>query len=294
MDKLNSNDIIIDFGDIKIRLFENCNETKIDKILRAAKNVIISRNRIVSKDDNFRGILSITNSTLTINENDFDKLDIITSAGVTNITKALLELSDIAITPLNIEPFIFSKKDKNYNISLDIDKYDYEITVVNITEPAKVITDNTCTFEPSIKFQEHPLLNRDAIPNENNGLLLKNNDVIRLYDSDVIDNAIINMYRDQRLNYKCFTTIKTYYSITNADVHITLNKKSLKHLLELFRLQYTQPITTVLGTLQFINDEITLIYKCEASVKLEFKQTNSFNKSRRKPKVATHTLHQPI
>ena len=42
MDKLNSNDIVLDFGDIKIRLFENYNETKIDKLLRTAKNVIIA------------------------------------------------------------------------------------------------------------------------------------------------------------------------------------------------------------------------------------------------------------
>lgn len=300
MDKLNSNDIIMDFGDIKIRLFENYNETKIDKILRTAKSVIISRSRIVNKDDkdeNFRGMLNIADSTLTIHENDFDKLDIITSDGITNITKALLELSDIATTPLDIEPFIFSKKDDYYNISLDIVKYDYEITVANITEPATVTTDSTCKFEPSIKFQEHPLLNRDDTTGEKGWLLIKNNDMIRLYDSDAkttINNAIINMYREQSLNYRCITTIKTYYSITNADVQITLNKKSLKHLLELFRLQYTQPITTVLGTLQFINDEATLIYKSDASVKLEFKQSSGFSRFRRKPRVATHTFHQPI
>lgn len=291
--QLNSNDIILDFGDIKIRLFENINETDIDKLIRHEKCVTVSRSRIIDKEQKFRGMLSVANSTITIHENDFDKLSITTSDGSTIITKPLLELSDIVTTPLTIEPFIFSKKDEYYNINFDILKYDYDVTIENINKPATIITDATCSFEPSIKFQEKPLLNRDDTTGENDWILLKNNDTIRLYDTiadNIVNNTIVNMYNDQRLVYRCFKTIKTYYSVTQIEISIALNKRVLKQLVELFRLQCKRQLTTVLGTMQFIGDDITLIYKQDTPAKVELKQQSLFTKFRRKTEVANHTL----
>lgn len=257
------NNIILDFHDIKIRFFINENETDIDKLIRTNKDMSISK---YVKDDEIEigGTIKISDSTIQIHKNDFSNLTVITSDGLTEISKTLLELSDIENTPIEISPFTISKKADNYIINIDTFKYDYEIVLDNIEKPALIVNNAKCIFIPSSQYSKQPLVNKTAVRDEYGSILLNDKDTIKIFDIHIVTEqdkvALLNAINWQSLQCKFIKLIKTDTAVFSVEKTAILNKSTFTKLIEYFKIINKPSVTTELGTIQYIDNILTLTY----------------------------------
>lgn len=257
------NSITLDFHDTKIRFFINENETDIDKLIRANKTMNISK---YVKDDEIEigGTIEISESTIQIHKNDFSNLTVDTSDGLTEISKTLLELSDIENTPIEISPFTISKKADYYIIKIDMFKYTYEIVLDNIEKPALIANNAKCIFIPSSQYSKQPLVNKTAVKDEYGNIILNDKDIVKLFDIHTIaesdEVAVINALNWQSLQYKFTSLIKTDPVVFSVETHILLNKVVFTKLIDYFKIINKPSVTTELGIFQYIDNIITLTY----------------------------------
>lgn len=254
--------IKLSINNITINFFEDKNETLIDRLIRLNKNISILEYNPADTSVKYKNLLNIRSSVIQISEEKLNIITITTPSGTSTLTKCLLELSDIDKIPLIIEPFTISKNDEYYKIIIDLGKFNFNI---NLEKASTVEIDSTCWFEPSLIYQGNPLINinRDLKINNKGYALLNCGDIIKLFDTDasgINDKIKLDTVSWQTLNYMSIKTVTTPNLTTTINNHITLDKSALNQLIKLFKLSPTKPIHTELGTLQYIDNIITLTY----------------------------------
>lgn len=262
------NNIKLSINNITINFFEDKNETLIDRLLRLNKNISILEYNPANTSVEYKHLLSIGSSVIQISEEKLNIITITTPSGTSTLTKCLLELSDVDKLPLIIEPFTISKNDEYYRILIDLGKFNFNINLEKAST-VEIEIDSTCWFEPSLIYQGHPLINRDLKINNKGYTLLNCDDIIKLFDTDasgINEKIKLDTVSWQTLNYMSIKTVITPNLTTVINNHITLDKSGLKQLIKLFKLSPTKPIHTELGTMQYINDIITLTYNPKANI----------------------------
>lgn len=257
------NNITLCINNIIINFFEDKNETPIDKLIRLNKTISILEYNPANTSVEDKNLLNIYSSAIQISEEKLNIITITTPSGTSTLTKCLLELSDVDKLPLIIEPFTISKNDEYYRILIDLGKFNFDINGINLEKSSTVEIDNNCWFEPSLIYQEHPLISGDIKINNKGYALLNCGGTIKLFDTDasrINDKSKLNVISWQTLNYMSTKTVTTPNLTTVINNHITLDKSALNQLVKLFKLSPTKPIHTELGTIQYIYNIITLTY----------------------------------
>lgn len=258
------NTIKLTINNINFNFFEDENETEISKLIRHLTTIHIIRYNPTDNNAKNDKSININSSTISINKKKLDRIVITSSSGISTLPISMLELSDLDKTPLIIECFTISKSDEYYNIKINNSKLRFSLSLENIDNDSELSIDNTCWFEPSLRYQEESLFNRDAKINKQGYVLLEDNDQIKLFDIDTIDapdKAVANTLNWQKLNYVHTVTYRSPSLITSIDMLITLNKKDIDKLIKLFKDSGVEQVETELGTLQYINGIISLTYK---------------------------------